>query len=211
MKTHRYLFNLGRVTIRARVVLNYVYRFAALGLGGVICFPLVNASTITAENVAPLTYEYAGEWGEAGSGEGQFNLPEGLAVAQDGTVYVTDTHNGRVQYFSAAGSFLGLWDGTPPGRFLNPMDIAVTSSGTVYVTDSCGYRVQYFSPTGEYLGEWGKRGSAAGEFEDLEGLAIASAFTWATPVIAAYSILPRTASIWGSGGRKALKGLGEEG
>jgi len=40
---------------------------------------------------------------------GQFNRPCGVAVALDGTVYVADTSNHRIQRFSASGEFLGKW------------------------------------------------------------------------------------------------------
>jgi DNA-binding beta-propeller fold protein YncE len=36
-------------------------------------------------------------WGGAGSYVGQFHHPGGIAVAPDGTIYVSDTENHRVQ------------------------------------------------------------------------------------------------------------------
>jgi sugar lactone lactonase YvrE len=43
--------------------------------------------------------DYLGRWGNHGSGEGQFDIPNGVAVAADGTVYVADSGNDRVVYF----------------------------------------------------------------------------------------------------------------
>src|SRR5689334_25395352 len=43
-------------------------------------------------------------FGSAGPGTAQFQSPHGLAAAPDGTIYVGDTVNGRVQHFSAAGA-----------------------------------------------------------------------------------------------------------
>ena len=41
-----------------------------------------------------------GVWGKTGSGSGEFNRPIGIAVAPDGTVYVADTLNNRIQKFN---------------------------------------------------------------------------------------------------------------
>jgi hypothetical protein len=40
------------------------------------------------------------KWGSAGSGDGQLNTPEGLAVDGDGNVYVADSGNHRIQKFA---------------------------------------------------------------------------------------------------------------
>jgi DNA-binding beta-propeller fold protein YncE len=42
---------------------------------------------------------YITQFGSAGVGDGQFDEPVGLAVDADGTVYVADTWNMRVQVF----------------------------------------------------------------------------------------------------------------
>lgn len=50
------------------------------------------------------------EWGKPGTGQGELDHPHGIAIAKDGTVYVADRENGRIQRFSPDGRFLGLWD-----------------------------------------------------------------------------------------------------
>ncbi len=89
-------------------------------------------------------------WGTEGYGEGEFLGLEGVAVADDGVVFVTDTPNHRVQYFDSEGVFLGEWGeygrGRVPGKFCLPFGIAVAASGVVYVVDATNNRVQYFRP-----------------------------------------------------------------
>ena len=77
---------------------------------------------------------------------GQFNYPYGVAVAPEGTVYVADTHNHRIQRFSASGQFLGKWGsyGSGDGQFYGSSGVAVAPDGTVYVADTWNHRIQAF-------------------------------------------------------------------
>lgn len=50
-----------------------------------------------------------GEWGEAGTGPGQFRLPHSIQIDERDIVYVADRENGRVQRFDRRGKFLGEW------------------------------------------------------------------------------------------------------
>ncbi len=60
-------------------------------------------------------YNFAGSWGARGAGDGQFYMPQGISIAPNGNVYVTDTQNHRVQYFSPEGSFRGKWGSAGSG------------------------------------------------------------------------------------------------
>lgn len=76
-----------------------------------------------------------------------------MAVATDGTVYVSDSYNERIQRFSASGTFLGKWGtrGTFEGRFWWPSGIGASDDGTFCVSDFMEGRVQCFTADGKFL------------------------------------------------------------
>ena len=52
---------------------------------------------------------FVSRWGSYGSGDGQFNIPEGIAVDSAGNIYVADRGNDRIQKFSSTGAFITKW------------------------------------------------------------------------------------------------------
>ena len=121
---------------------------------------LFSAAAVFADDRSPLNesyhYEHAGFWGSEGAGDGQFDHPAGIAVSSDGTVYVADDTNNRIQYFSGSGSFLGKWgiQGIGAADFNYPGDVAIAPNGDVYVVDSGMLRLKCFSSKGNYKGGW---------------------------------------------------------
>jgi uncharacterized protein (TIGR03663 family) len=106
--------------------------------------------------------------GGPGTEKGQFNRPRDLAFAPDGSLYVADTENHRIQHLSADGTVLHIWGSfgdvtqgnAPAGTFNQPWGIAVGSDGAVYVADTWNHRVQKFSSDGKLLKAWGYFGQA---------------------------------------------------
>jgi uncharacterized protein (TIGR03663 family) len=100
-------------------------------------------------------------WGSNGSGAGQFLTPRGVAVAPDGTIYVADSGNHRIQAFDSGGRHLFSFgsQGEAPGQLNEPWGLAVAPDGTVYVADTWNHRVQAFTPTGEYKFSFGSFGN----------------------------------------------------
>ena len=86
-------------------------------------------------------------WGTEGSGDGEFAFPRGVAVASDGSVYVADANNHRIQKFNSDGMFVIRWgtEGSGDGEFIYPNGIAVAPDGSVYVSDQNNHRIQQFS------------------------------------------------------------------
>jgi DNA-binding beta-propeller fold protein YncE len=97
-----------------------------------------------------------------------------VAIGHNGYIYVTDTSNDRVQYFTSTGSFLGKWgrEGYGNGEFGTPVGVAVARDGTVFVADVGRCRLQYFTPAGSFLGKFGKYGTGPGEFNCVNGIAL---------------------------------------
>ena len=62
---------------------------------------------------------FGSKWGTEGTGAGQFDMPNGVAVAPDGSFYVLDFQNDRSQKFTSEGVFVNKWGtkGTGAGQF----------------------------------------------------------------------------------------------
>jgi peptidylamidoglycolate lyase len=85
-----------------------------------------------------------------------FNLPTDIAVADDGTFYVSDGYgNSRVVKFSSSGKYIKAWGGygNKPGEFIIPHGIAIDQNNTLYVADRQNNRVQLFDTSGNFLKE----------------------------------------------------------
>lgn len=96
------------------------------------------------------------QWGGNGLGPGQFNQVQGVAAADDGSVYAVDHENARIQHLSVTGQVINAWgtSGTGDGQFVEPRGIALGPNGDVYVADYGNHRVQRFSSTGTFVGKW---------------------------------------------------------
>ncbi|MEP7363928.1 MAG: peptidyl-alpha-hydroxyglycine alpha-amidating lyase family protein [Acidobacteriota bacterium] len=101
-------------------------------------------------------------------GEGLFDLPHGLRVARDGTIWTTDNKKNNLRQFSPGGKLLN----TIEAGFKAPDDMVFTSNGDIIVADTGNARIVRLSPKGEVLSSWGKKGKEPGEFTTAHGLAI---------------------------------------
>ena len=85
-----------------------------------------------------------------------FNLPTDIAVADDGSFFVSDGYgNSRIVKFSATGKYIKAWGtyGKKPGQFIIPHAITIDKNNIIYVADRQNNRVQLFDTAGNYIRE----------------------------------------------------------
>jgi sugar lactone lactonase YvrE len=115
--------------------------------------------------VFSLAGEHLRTIGKRGSAPGEFNFPTNVAVAPDGTLYVVDMLNFRVQVFDGDGQLLGMFGqigAGQPGTFDKAKALALDAFGNIYVTDSQQGFVQIFNPRYQSLMAFAGRGQAPG-------------------------------------------------
>jgi predicted membrane-bound mannosyltransferase/sugar lactone lactonase YvrE len=100
--------------------------------------------------------------GGAGSGPGQLNAPRDAALAPDGSLFVADPANTRIEHFAADGTFLAEWPSfldasqSPPGPFGQAWGgIGVAPDGTVYAADTWNHRVDHYAADGQLISQFG--------------------------------------------------------
>src|SRR5690606_39053267 len=119
----------------------------------------------------------------SGAEVGTFGRPWCVAVAGDGTFFVSDSLHDRVQAFDSTGALRDVWGGygTQAGRYDTPLGGVLDAHGQVYVVDSENHRIQVHASDGAVLRVIGGDGPGddghgfdPGQFHDPHGIAVDS-------------------------------------
>ncbi|ELT89013.1 hypothetical protein CAPTEDRAFT_95559 [Capitella teleta] len=91
-----------------------------------------------------------------GNQKKHFRYPRGLAISEEGHIYIADTMNHRIQKFNQCGVFLGMFGskGEWNGEFNEPSAVAVTVDGDLAVADRKNKRIQVLQTDGQQLFEF---------------------------------------------------------
>ncbi|HLF78958.1 MAG TPA: peptidyl-alpha-hydroxyglycine alpha-amidating lyase family protein [Dehalococcoidia bacterium] len=128
-------------------------------------------------------------WGTPGTAAGEFHLPHGIALDNDGNVIVADRENDRLQFFNAEGKYLYEWNDVQ-----RPTAVTVGPDGLIYVSELWrpsepgqgsfvhGYvdydqpgRVSVFDSSGAVVARWGASSTdraAPGNFVAPHGICL---------------------------------------
>lgn len=121
---------------------------------------------------------FIAQYGTTGMQPGEFNEPTGLALSTDGTLYVADTWNQRIQSFTVTvtGNFTPITSWDIVGWYGQSLDnkpyLVVAQNGHVFASDPEGARILEFSAQGDFLRYWGDYGSDRAGLNLPIGLAI---------------------------------------
>jgi DNA-binding beta-propeller fold protein YncE len=105
---------------------------------------------------------------------GDFSKPTGVAVDQEGNLYVCDTLNDRLEIFDGDGKFIRTFGkpGDGPGYFARPKGVAIDSDNHIWVADGQQDRIQVFNQEAQLLISLGGHGLLPGMFQGLAGITI---------------------------------------
>ncbi len=109
--------------------------------------------------------------GTQGNQVEQFDEPDGVAVSSDGTIYVGDTLNLRIQVFDKDGNYVKNLTGFSDVSQNEVQGVAINSLGEICVIDMFGAKIRILDPNGTQIHEFGAKGSNSGEFQEPQGIA----------------------------------------
>jgi DNA-binding beta-propeller fold protein YncE len=109
---------------------------------------------------------FLAQWGTAGKGPSEFDLPHSIVVDAKNRVIVGDRENDRIQVFDLAGRHLATWPG------FAPYGIDLDKKQRVFVADGRAQQIVRLDATGKVAARFGKKGSKPGEFNLPHMLAV---------------------------------------
>jgi len=145
---------------------------------GLAASPGGNVFVTDIENHRVQVFNAAGQllrqFGQPGTGLGEFSAPAALTLDGFDRLVVADTGNHRVQVLNTSGIALLTFGsaGTGNGAFNSPSGIAIDVTNNIYVADSGNHRVQVFSTSGSFVRTFSTGGTLSSE--QPRGLAVKS-------------------------------------
>lgn len=114
----------------------------------------------------PTVYREVLAWDVSPSPKGQGNGLQGIAVDQQGQVYVADAEGRRVLVYSLDGKLANTFepDARHPKVLQRPYGLMFDEHDRLYVTDYDADQIQVFNTEGRFLFAWGREGKGRGEF-----------------------------------------------
>lgn len=104
--------------------------------------------------------------------EGRVKDPRGVAINDEGTIYIADTGNQRVDAFSPEGVFLfGFGPQLGSLEMKEPTSVAWDKAGFVYFADKGLKRVFKTEPSGALITTYGEEGDGPGQFQSPSAIA----------------------------------------
>ena len=111
----------------------------------------------------------------AGTMDGDFSSPQGIGVSGDGSLWIADTNNHRLQRMSPAGEWLATVGsyGSGADQFKSPSDVIVGSDGSLWVADTGNNRIHRRTASGasSWVSPYTAVGVGVNRFSGPEGLA----------------------------------------
>lgn len=130
--------------------------------------------------------EPVAKFGSRGKADDQVDLPQGVVIGDDGTVYVADTHQGRLKAFSPSGKL--LWAGAvetgsaaPGGMPMQlPFGMTFDGAGRLILVDPFAFQIFVAEPgkKGAIVARYGDSGQRDGLFFYPTGIAYDSSRDW---------------------------------
>jgi hypothetical protein len=147
---------------------------AALDLGRNVVYIVNYGDYSDCVDKFTLDGKYVKRWGKFGSEPSQFQRPSGVAVDSEGSVYVADSCNHRVQKFDPDGNLIKMFGemGVAPGQLRYPYDIARGPGDLLYVVEFNNHRVSVFDKDGTFVKLLGGPGTRSGEFQNPWSLTV---------------------------------------
>jgi hypothetical protein len=150
-------------------------RFGRARVAGVVFGLCALMLTLGAATARASLFSSAGSFGSRGSGDGQFQGPQGVAIqASSGNVFVVDSNNARVEKFDPDGNFLAAFG---QDRLILPTSVAVDGLGKVYVGDpgltfTPTNVVRKFDAKGNFVSTIDGTTAPQGHFKIISGVAV---------------------------------------